>query len=117
VEPALQVLPRRDQQRLDVDVNQVPQPKLPQAMPRPGFREEGLDPRIALPECLLAGGRPSVAADTIEVRGRGAKADEVRGLRCLDSPALPRQWRSSIWRAAGGERGLRERLPPSGGPS
>ena len=39
-------------------------------MPLLGFREEGLDPYIALPERFLIGGRPSVAADTLDVGGR-----------------------------------------------
>ena len=65
--PAFQVLPRCDQQRLDVDVDEPPSSEPFASGPLLGLSEQWLHPDVARPERFLVGGRPLVATDASQI--------------------------------------------------
>jgi hypothetical protein len=67
LEQALQVLARRDQQRLGVHLPKPSEAEASQPVPVLGFTEEWLDPDLALEHRLQEGGRVVVTSHAVEV--------------------------------------------------
>jgi hypothetical protein len=67
-EQTLQVLSRRNQQRLAVDLLQAAQPEAPQAMPGFGLGKEGFDPNVSFAHRLGIGLRRMVGPYPLPIR-------------------------------------------------
>lgn len=114
-QPALEVQAGRDEQPLDVDVEQAAQPEPAQAVPLLGLAEERLDPDPALAHRPLVGRRPGGDARPLHRLG-------VDGALDLATAAARSTLRLERAAVAGGRRRLIDdggvpgfRLPPAQG--
>src|SRR4051812_45854420 len=94
----LQVLPRRDQQPLDVDVLQASPPEATQAMPELSLGKQRLHPDLALAHRFLVGLGGVITTDSFQVVGIEGAMDDAAAIACC---AFGLEWTAVARRGIG----------------